>query len=184
MSFVQKTNLNLLSIPTDCADQPIAELRNPTSAETIAAHFQDLESELVKFVSSYPVVVGCVAWLTNFPVLAALADRKVVSVLVQKEDFLRSDSGEWSKNRLRGPTAHATLLRVSSGMAGQSSLPFVLSPLYRPAAHIPTPLRAPWDAEHASAATIAETLGIPGISTWPGSEIQHRVPHSMRRSSR
>lgn len=106
-----KTNLNLLSIRDDHEYQPIAELRNSTSAGTATAHFQELESELVKFVSSYPVVVGCVAWLTNVAVLAALATRKSVSVLVQKEDFLRPDTGGWSKDVLR--TAYSALPGMS-----------------------------------------------------------------------
>ena len=48
-------------------------------------------------------MVGCVAWVTSEPILKALAKKKGVSIIVQKEDFLRPDlppHDDW-KRRLR-----------------------------------------------------------------------------------
>jgi hypothetical protein len=42
-------------------------------------------------IGQYPYVLGCVAWLTDTRILTALAGRHGVSVIVQKEDFLRPD---------------------------------------------------------------------------------------------
>jgi len=54
--------------------------------------FRDQEAELIKQVSRYSSMVGCVAWLTSFPILEAM-EGKWVSIVVQKEDFLRPDIG-------------------------------------------------------------------------------------------
>lgn len=37
------------------------------------------------------MIIGCVAWLTSYKILNALAQCKNVQILVQKEDFLRPD---------------------------------------------------------------------------------------------
>jgi phosphatidylserine/phosphatidylglycerophosphate/cardiolipin synthase-like enzyme len=52
------------------------------------------------------------AWLTNQRVLAALARKQFVSIIVQKEDFLRPDAGDWSSRGLHD--AYAALPTVSS----------------------------------------------------------------------
>jgi hypothetical protein len=44
------------------------------------------------------VVVGCVAWLSSRSVLEALARKKAVAIVVQKEDFLRPDLDQnWTR---------------------------------------------------------------------------------------
>lgn len=71
------------------------------SVETI---FKNLESRVIKKIECAEAVVGCVAWLTNQKILSALANVKDgVSIIVQKEDFLRPDqsSGESYKEKLR-----------------------------------------------------------------------------------
>lgn len=73
--------------------------------DRVAVLFRDLEDHLCDLVRESDLVVGCVAWLTSERVLAALADVKDgVSVVVQKEDFLRPDHGHdravW-RSRLR-----------------------------------------------------------------------------------
>ena len=40
---------------------------------------------------NYQHVVGCVAWLTDYDILDALAKMDAVSIIVQKEDGLRPD---------------------------------------------------------------------------------------------
>ena len=54
--------------------------------------FRDLEQRLIGEINSATAVVGCVAWLTSFPILEALR-KKYCQLVVQKEDFLRPDIG-------------------------------------------------------------------------------------------
>lgn len=56
--------------------------------------FKNLEHHLIKQIAAASYVVGCVAWFTLPTVWAALAKKKAVSILVQKEDWLRSDNDE------------------------------------------------------------------------------------------
>ena len=53
--------------------------------------FRNHKNRLLELIRSYPYVLGCVAWLTDFDILSAMADMKYVSIIVQKEDFLRPD---------------------------------------------------------------------------------------------
>jgi phosphatidylserine/phosphatidylglycerophosphate/cardiolipin synthase-like enzyme len=75
--------------------------RSSTCDETkVEIFFDDLDSKLVELINSHDVIVGCVAWLTNWRILEALAaNNKTVSILIQKEDFLRTDT-IWSKQDL------------------------------------------------------------------------------------
>ena len=59
--------------------------------------FRDQEAELIKQISRYSSMVGCVAWLTSFPILEAMQGKRV-SIVVQKEDFLRPDIGRTSQD--------------------------------------------------------------------------------------
>lgn len=93
-------NLNHAILPTDGPPQPLQDpsMRQlDTDTEVV---FRDLQPRLVAMIESYPVVVGCVAWLTSGAVLDALATRQAVSIIVQKEDFLRpdhdGDRAEWA----------------------------------------------------------------------------------------
>lgn len=102
---VQKLrNLNLAMI--DNADGPDVPLRSDrgasiSSAANIEVAFTDLDRKLCGLIKSYPVVVGCMAWLTNEGILKALATRDSVSVVVNKEDFLRPDRGNWSQQGIK-----------------------------------------------------------------------------------
>ena len=64
---------------------------------------RNLPNALIGLMRQYEAAVGCVAWLTHFDILDAMARLKSVAVIVQKEDFLRPDIGQWSdwKNTLR-----------------------------------------------------------------------------------
>lgn len=64
---------------------------DPIKSGSTTVFFKDLEQELVKKIDSYPAVFGCVAWLTNEAICAALARREHCTIIVQKEDFLRPD---------------------------------------------------------------------------------------------
>jgi phosphatidylserine/phosphatidylglycerophosphate/cardiolipin synthase-like enzyme len=63
--------------------------------------FRNLETRLVDQINQAEGVFGCVAWLTSVPILNALASKKAVGIVVQKEDFLRPDSGDWWQERQR-----------------------------------------------------------------------------------
>lgn len=57
----------------------------------VSVYFDGLESRLIEHIKSAQAVFGCVAWLTNFSILEALTTPMTVSLVVQKEDFLRPD---------------------------------------------------------------------------------------------
>ena len=75
---------------------------NSVLSGSVQVYFRDLTKHLITHISSAEVVVGCVAWLTHPEILAALK-AKSVSLVVQKEDFLRPDFGAASgwKRQLR-----------------------------------------------------------------------------------
>ena len=54
--------------------------------------FDDLQGHLIDHIQRAEAVVGCVAWLTSFSILDALSYKRA-SIIVQKEDFLRPDTG-------------------------------------------------------------------------------------------
>ena len=59
---------------------------------SVEAYFSNLEGHLISHIRSADIVVGCIAWLTSSTILKALG--KVpggVSIIVQKEEFLRPD---------------------------------------------------------------------------------------------
>lgn len=61
----------------------------------LEAFFKNLEEAAVERIAESDAVVGCVAWLTSPAIIDALAGRPHgVSILVQKEDFLRPDLGD------------------------------------------------------------------------------------------
>ncbi len=70
----------------------------------IAVYFRNLDQHVIQEIAEADIVLGCVAWLTNFPILEALTVKRNVSIIVQKEDFLRHDvpGHEQWKTRLRG----------------------------------------------------------------------------------
>lgn len=61
-------------------------------------YFRDIERRLLKHIEEADVVLECVAWLTSEPILDVLATKKNVSIIVQKEDFLRPDMDSGNKN--------------------------------------------------------------------------------------
>jgi len=94
-----KVNLNdLLIANADGPDQPLTDPRATSADGLTQVFFRNLEAELLQLIDAADVVVGCVAWLTNRRILAALA-KKSVAIVIQKEDFLRPDLGankNWS----------------------------------------------------------------------------------------
>jgi len=86
-------DLTKLMIPTDGLEGEAQVDNGATATCRVEAIFRDHRRKLIEEISRYPVVVGCIAWLTDHAVLRALATRKAVSIVVQKEDFLKPDSG-------------------------------------------------------------------------------------------
>jgi hypothetical protein len=72
--------------------------RGNTDTEVL---FRNLTEKLVEQINLADAVFGCVAWLTSVPILDALTTKKAVGIVVQKEDFLRPDSGDWRQKRQR-----------------------------------------------------------------------------------
>jgi hypothetical protein len=86
-------NLNRLGINTDGApddQQDYSVISDDGQTEVV---LRNLSHRLIRLIRQYPAAVGCVAWLTHFDILDVLATRKSVSLVVQKEDFLRPDMG-------------------------------------------------------------------------------------------
>lgn len=73
-------------------DTYATQVDNGCSSGNATVHFKNLATALIRYIEKSEVVVGCVAWLTHRSILNALAKKKGVSVVVQKEDFLRPDS--------------------------------------------------------------------------------------------
>ena len=86
-------NLNKINIDGDVKWQRL------TTAKTssISVYFDNLEQRLREYIVRSEICLGCVAWLTNENILNALSGIHKVSILVQKEDFLRPDSGSNKK---------------------------------------------------------------------------------------
>ncbi|MDQ7731562.1 phospholipase D-like domain-containing protein [Halomonas sp. SpR1] len=67
-----------------------------TSSSGVAVYFRNIEEKLLHHIQESDAVFGAVAWLTSYSILDALAELDNVSIVVQKEDFLRPDFGSSS----------------------------------------------------------------------------------------
>ncbi len=76
---------NFPDIPTSFQDYGV------TASSKVTVHFRNLESKLLQYIQQSSCVIGCVAWLTNQNILKAMSNLQFVSLIVQKEDFLRPD---------------------------------------------------------------------------------------------
>lgn len=89
---VDKTNLNGF-VERDFA--PIKDYPPGTLLQHqeygVEVHFSDLEEALCRLIRGSHRVIGCVSWLTSIPVLEALEGCEAVSLVVQKEEFLRPE---------------------------------------------------------------------------------------------
>ena len=88
-----------------------AATRN-TAHNDVTVHFTGITDALLAFIRDSEAVVGCVAWITNRDIVAALADRPV-ALIVNKEYALRSTDRKASSLRQRAllATLHGGLLR-------------------------------------------------------------------------
>ena len=95
-------DLNNLKVRTEGDDgRPFRD--HGITSGVVEVHFRHIEDRLIDAIREADAVVGCVAWLTSERILSALSGKKAVSLVVQKEDFLRPDlhtKPSWP-NRLR-----------------------------------------------------------------------------------
>ncbi len=100
MDLEHDGDLNKTALPLDWGGLPLSDYS--TTSRGVTVHFRDLDKALIGYINKTSTVVGCVAWLTHIGILNALSRRDGVSLLVQKEDFLRPDSGGGpTKEKLR-----------------------------------------------------------------------------------
>src|SRR4051812_8513944 len=96
---MEPVNLNELAIDDHSGDhrsppQPLEDFSAMSGDGSVTVYFRNIEEHLVRLIGGAPMVVGCVAWLTSEAILGALARVPYgVSIVVQKEDFLRPDFG-------------------------------------------------------------------------------------------
>lgn len=117
------SNLNRLRICAEHSNtEPQQDFRTASDDGRVEAYFKDLETHLVGHIRHADYVVGCVAWLTSKPILAALATIKGASLVIQKEDWLRPDAdcGQGWKSNLRSMygALPAALSRYDLGLRG------------------------------------------------------------------
>ncbi len=94
---MNKPNLDLTTLKIQQAPpydpRPLKDYSTSISNCDIEVIFRDHKDRLLKLIYGYSYVVGCVAWLTDLDILKAMAtNMEHVSIIVQKEDFLRPDS--------------------------------------------------------------------------------------------
>lgn len=63
--------------------------------------FRQIEETIVSLIRKSDFVVGCVAWLTNTAILEVLSQCRGCQFVVQTEDWLRPDSGDYTLARQR-----------------------------------------------------------------------------------
>jgi len=98
---IRDFNLNSVE-PDNDRNFPLVVNRDNSTSSTdgqVQVYFRNLSSALISEIKKADVVLGCVAWLTDFMIIDALRE-KDVAIVVQKEDFLRPDLGassDWKK---------------------------------------------------------------------------------------
>lgn len=95
--MTQYDNLNEFAVETTDG-RSYLRMRGAVS-NGIEVVFDDLEDRLIRLFHGAEMVLGCVAWLTNRRILRVLSAVPHVSIVVQKEDFLRPDV--WESTRYR-----------------------------------------------------------------------------------
>ncbi len=86
----------------------------------VESFFKDLDKALIKKIEKADAVVGCVAWMTHHGILDALARcEHGVSIVLQKEDFLRPDYGSITESSSELQEKYSKLMPISN--FGESS---------------------------------------------------------------
>lgn len=94
------TSINLNDVGLINNRDEIDIQRTPSiTSGNVTIYFNNLELRLLNHIREAEEVVGCVAWFTAEPIINALAQKDSVSILIQKEDFLRPDLGGPSSSK-------------------------------------------------------------------------------------
>ncbi|MDT4896409.1 MAG: hypothetical protein QOH25_1486 [Acidobacteriota bacterium] len=117
-------NLNELELTVDYGIErhPLRDFSVGGEDDEVQVYFRNLESHLIHHIEAADIIVGCVAWLTSHNILRALSQKIGVSIIVQKEDWLRPDinaHGDW-KSELRRlyDRLPSALTRFDQGLRG------------------------------------------------------------------
>jgi hypothetical protein len=83
----------------------------------MTVHFSHLETRLIEYIHDHNVkyIVGCVAWITNFRIMEALASKAGCMFIVQSEEFGGENSGSGYITRLKKAYDDITPLPLLGG---------------------------------------------------------------------
>ena len=90
--MAKKCNLNdfqLINVEGD--NTSLVDNSTSTKDGKIKVFFRQIKNNLIKEIQNADIIVGCVAWLTDPDILETMSKLEGVSIVVQKEDFLRPD---------------------------------------------------------------------------------------------
>ena len=87
------TDLNKVQIENDGNYDKKLKDCSVVSDSGTSVYFRGLEGALIEKIREADAVFGAVAWLTSYSILDVLSGLQNVSIIVQKEDFLRPDIG-------------------------------------------------------------------------------------------
>lgn len=90
-------NLNEMQCADEFDADHISFQDNSIYNKEVAVYFRDLEDHLISLIEEHDAIIGAVAWLSNYKILDALSKKEHVSIVVQKEDFLRPESNNKSE---------------------------------------------------------------------------------------
>lgn len=110
-------DLHKLNIVDEGNGTPLSDHKATSHDGRTKALFRNLDAEIIARINACDAVFGCVAWLTHFGILRALAKKKRVSLVVQKEDFLRPDTSPHSNWR-KALRAHYDAIPGTSRYSG------------------------------------------------------------------
>jgi hypothetical protein len=75
------------------ADRKLQDFSTNSVNAKVRVRFEKIDDLIIELLHTYDAAVGAVAWLTNPDILDAMAKLQQVAIVVQKEDFLRRDTG-------------------------------------------------------------------------------------------
>lgn len=95
---IKTNNLNLIQLKND-GNYPNINLKdNSIFMNNFSIIFRNHKQILLEKIKNYNLILGCVAWVTDLDILKALSLIKNVCLVIQKEDFLRSDYNDYKKD--------------------------------------------------------------------------------------
>ncbi len=86
-----KDNLNTYAISQGPGYEPFPLMDSHALHGDLRVYLREIKEALIGHIDEAEVVLGCVAWFTDFDILRALKSKRVVSIVIQKEDFLRPE---------------------------------------------------------------------------------------------